>query len=56
MCVQHIPSPLDNATTKVEHIYTGAQDTELAAAMQQCDPDVCIQGWRGGGWGGTCLY
>ena len=33
----------------VAHVYTGAQDTELAAAMQQCYPDVCIQGWRGGG-------
>merc|ERR1712136_446026 len=23
MCVRHIPSPLDNAKTKVEHCYTG---------------------------------
>ena len=40
MCIHHIPSPQDNATTKVEHIYTGPQDTELAAAMHSCDPDV----------------
>ena len=40
MCVKHIPSPLENASAKVEHIYTGPQDTELANAMQQCDPEV----------------
>lgn len=39
MCVQHIPSPRANAQCKVEHIYTGPTDTELAATMFQCDPD-----------------
>ena len=40
MCVQFIKSPLANAKAKVEHIYTGPLDTELAEAMFECDPDV----------------
>lgn len=40
MCVQHIPSPADNARNKVEHIYTGPTDTNLAWDMINCDPDV----------------
>ena len=40
MCVQHIPSPHTNARRKVEHIYTGPLDTELAEAMVECDPEV----------------
>lgn len=40
MCVEHIGSPQDNARNKVEHIYTGDIDTELADAMFACDPDV----------------
>lgn len=40
MCVQHIPSPQAAAKTKVEHIYTGDLDSELAGAMSECDPDV----------------
>ncbi|XP_014666920.1 PREDICTED: 116 kDa U5 small nuclear ribonucleoprotein component-like [Priapulus caudatus] len=39
MCVQHIPSPRANARRKVEHIYTGPMDTELAEAMFQCDSE-----------------
>ncbi|PNF43618.1 116 kDa U5 small nuclear ribonucleoprotein component [Cryptotermes secundus] len=39
MCVQHIPSPVDNARPKVQHIYTGPLDTVLAEAMCNCDPD-----------------
>ncbi|KAI0221240.1 hypothetical protein LSAT2_027391 [Lamellibrachia satsuma] len=39
MCVQFMKSPLANARTKVEHIYTGPVDTELAEAMFECDPD-----------------
>ncbi|XP_064613567.1 LOW QUALITY PROTEIN: 116 kDa U5 small nuclear ribonucleoprotein component-like [Liolophura sinensis] len=39
MCVEHIGSPQDNARSKVEHIYTGDIDTELADAMFACDPD-----------------
>lgn len=40
MCVKHIPSPADNARTKVEHIYTGPTDTQLAEDMINCDPEV----------------
>jgi U5 small nuclear ribonucleoprotein component len=40
MCVQHIPSPADNAQLKVQHIYTGPLDTDLADDMRNCDPDV----------------
>jgi translation elongation factor EF-G len=40
MCVQHIPSPADNARLKVQHIYTGPLDTDLAEDMCNCDPDV----------------
>lgn len=39
MCVQHIPSPVDNAKLKVQHIYTGPLDTDLAEDMCNCDPD-----------------
>ncbi|CAI9741869.1 kDa U5 small nuclear ribonucleoprotein component-like [Octopus vulgaris] len=37
MCVEHIPSPAANAHTKVEHMYTGPMDSELAESMVQCD-------------------
>lgn len=40
MCVEHVPSPAANAHTKVEHVYTGSMETELAEAMVQCDADV----------------
>lgn len=39
MCVHHIPSPVHNARTKVEHIYTGPTDSQLAEDMINCDPD-----------------
>ncbi|CAB3387421.1 Hypothetical predicted protein [Cloeon dipterum] len=39
MCVEHIKSPLDNARTKVEHIYTGPLDSEIAEDMCKCDPE-----------------
>lgn len=39
MCVNHIPSPLTNARKKVEHLYTGPLDTELAESMFDCSPD-----------------
>ncbi|PSN53258.1 116 kDa U5 small nuclear ribonucleoprotein component [Blattella germanica] len=39
MCVQHIPSPVDNAKLKVQHIYTGPLDSDLAEDMCNCDPD-----------------
>ncbi|CAG8764143.1 7997_t:CDS:2, partial [Acaulospora morrowiae] len=39
MVVQHIPSPEKNAINKVEHIYTGPMDTNVAEAMRKCDSD-----------------
>lgn len=42
MCVQHIPSPNENARTKVENIYTGPLDTALVQDMFNCNPDVRI--------------
>ena len=40
MCVNHIPSPEKNASSKIESLYTGPTDTELAESMINCDPDV----------------
>jgi len=39
MCVEHIPSPQDSAKRKVEHIYTGPMDSELAEEMVQCEAE-----------------
>ncbi|KAK3090695.1 hypothetical protein FSP39_013824 [Pinctada imbricata] len=39
MCVEHIKSPLTNAQIKVEHIYTGPSDSDLAEMMHACDAD-----------------
>lgn len=39
MCVHHIPSPSANAKNKIEHIYTGASESELAETMIECDMD-----------------
>jgi len=39
MVAQHIPSPLDNAATKVQHIYGGNPDTKRAMDMINCDAD-----------------
>ena len=41
MCAKHIPSPVENAKTKVSHIYTGGLDGEDARGtdMLACDPD-----------------
>lgn len=40
MCVNFIKSPVENAQTKIEHIYTGTSDSDLMETMCQCDPDV----------------
>ena len=40
MCVEHIPSPAHNAHTKVDHIYTGPLDTDVAQAMHDCNSEV----------------
>ncbi|XP_022313833.2 116 kDa U5 small nuclear ribonucleoprotein component-like isoform X2 [Crassostrea virginica] len=39
MCVNFIKSPVENAQTKIEHIYTGTSDSDLMETMCQCDPD-----------------
>jgi len=39
MVLEHIPSPLEGAKTKVEHLYTGPLDTELANSMVTCNQD-----------------
>lgn len=39
MCVEHIPSPLENAKTKVDQIYSGTNDTERYDDMVACDGD-----------------
>jgi 116 kDa U5 small nuclear ribonucleoprotein component len=38
MVVNHLPSPVSNAASKVKHIWTGDMDSELAEAMINCDP------------------
>jgi U5 small nuclear ribonucleoprotein component len=38
MCVNHLPSPVEGAKTKIEHIYTGPLDSQTAKAMLKCDP------------------
>lgn len=40
MCVNHIPSPVDNARTKVESIYTGPLNSNIVRNMFACDPNV----------------
>ncbi|CAK9290154.1 unnamed protein product [Gordionus sp. m RMFG-2023] len=39
MCVNHIPSPLENARRKIEHIYTGPIDSDIGDALVACDPE-----------------
>eukprot|EP00271_Cylindrocystis_brebissonii_P007357 TRINITY_DN2075_c0_g1_i1.p1 TRINITY_DN2075_c0_g1~~TRINITY_DN2075_c0_g1_i1.p1 ORF type:complete len:1000 (+),score=203.77 TRINITY_DN2075_c0_g1_i1:202-3201(+) len=40
MIVRHIPSARDGALNKVEHEYTGPQDSPLAQSMVACDPSA----------------
>ena len=40
MIVTMIKSPRDNGKTKVEHLYTGPQDTEVVEGMIECDSEV----------------
>ena len=40
MCVEHVLSPIGNARRKVEHIYTGPSDSDLAEELFLCRPDV----------------
>jgi U5 small nuclear ribonucleoprotein component len=39
MCVQHIPSPIENSKSKVDQIYSGTNDTERYEDMVACDQD-----------------
>ncbi|XP_077977947.1 116 kDa U5 small nuclear ribonucleoprotein component-like [Glandiceps talaboti] len=39
MCVQHVKSPVQYAKTKIEHLYTGPLDTDLADTMVDCDQE-----------------
>jgi len=39
MLALHVPSPVVGAVAKIEHIYTGEQDSVCAEAMRACDPD-----------------
>ncbi|KAG6336238.1 hypothetical protein ID866_2857 [Astraeus odoratus] len=39
MIVEHIPSPVAGALSKVKRTYTGPQTSDIAASMQRCDPD-----------------
>lgn len=38
ICVNIIPSPAQNAEKKIEHIWKGPMDSELAQNMIKCDP------------------
>ena len=37
MIAAHVPSPVENAKAKVEHVYTGPMDTDRAGDMAECD-------------------
>jgi 116 kDa U5 small nuclear ribonucleoprotein component len=39
MCVAKIPSPLENAQNKIEHIYSGDMTSAYGAALRGCDPN-----------------
>lgn len=38
MCVENIPSPVENAAAKIERIYTGPLDGKYGQALRDCDP------------------
>lgn len=40
MCVSHIPSPQSNAKNKVQHVYTGPVDSDIAQNMINCSTEV----------------
>lgn len=39
MCVEHIQSPVDNAKTKINHIYTGLTSSKIYDDMVNCDQE-----------------
>jgi len=40
MIAEHVPSPSENARTKLSHAYTGPLDSDIADDMLSCDPEV----------------
>lgn len=42
MCVEHIPSPLDHAKTKIDHVYTGPKEGKIYEDMMKCDQDGAL--------------
>ncbi|XP_055551768.1 116 kDa U5 small nuclear ribonucleoprotein component [Wyeomyia smithii] len=40
MCVEHVQSPLDNAQTKIDHIYTGVKESGIYQDMLNCDQNA----------------
>ncbi|KAL4252518.1 Tr-type G domain-containing protein [Abortiporus biennis] len=42
MIVEHIPSPLEGAATKIERTYTGPMSSELVRHMKACDPEAPV--------------
>ena len=39
MIVEHVPSPVDGAKSKIDRYYTGPTGTKVAASIQKCDQD-----------------
>jgi 116 kDa U5 small nuclear ribonucleoprotein component len=39
MVVEHIPSPVEGADSKLQRYYTGPLDTSVARSMKECDQD-----------------
>lgn len=39
MCVEHIHSPVENAKTKISHIYTGPNTSKIYDDMVNCDQE-----------------
>ena len=39
MIIEHVPSPIQGAMDKIERTYTGPLSSEVAQAMQKCDPE-----------------
>lgn len=42
MCVEHVPSPLDNAKAKIDHVYTGPQEGKLYEDMLNCGQEGAL--------------
>lgn len=40
LVVKNFKSPIENAKTKVEHIWLGPADSKLASEMAKCDANV----------------